>query len=230
MLQKIQVQQLYLIMSVFILLLVLPLPGKSQSMQSIVLQLPQAYVPDLDSKQRQLLLKKVFYELPGGDSEETIQYELDTPVLKNYIHFGFNFTTGQAGFGSFELKRFKRITGQDLIIFSRFGGASSLYEQHYLKIFFLDKGKLTEDRKQKLLPQSINLIAFLKKQTPDSIRKKIEGSINSCYSLDPEKDNQIEFNLSTQFMDDSLKKWLLGDSFIFTWNERSFSRKLVFAN
>ena len=217
-------------MRIFALLLIFPLFGNSQTMQSIVRQLPIECLPDLNIKQRDVLLKKSFLELPDGDSLERVQYELDTPVLKNYISFGLSFPTGQAGFTNFELKRFKTISGSSLIIFSKYGGARSLYSQDTLKIFMLNNGKLMENKGQNLLPQSISFNDFLKKQTPDSIRKKIESYSNSCYYLNREKSKEIEFNLSTPFMSEELEKWLLGDTFIFTWNGKSFKRKLVFGN
>jgi hypothetical protein len=199
-------------------------------MVSVVKLLPKECIPDLNIKQKTILLKKAFYELPGGDSEETIQYTLDTPVQKNYISFGFSFTTGQNGFNTFEVKRFKKKNGDGLIIFSRFGGTISMYSQDTLKVFSYINGALVENKKQHLLPQSISINNFLKKETPDSIRKLFENSSNTYYSLDPEKPDRIEFNLSFQFISEDLEKWLLGDSFIFIWNGSFFRRKLAFQN
>jgi len=194
-------------------------------MQSILLQLPAACTPDLNAKQKATLLKHAFFEF-SDDPEETIHYTLDTPILKNYLSFGFDFTTGQSGFGSFELKRFKTTKGSDIIIFSKYGGARSMYSQDTLKVFVVSNGKLIEQKKQHLLPQSINVGEFLKKQTPDSIRKNIENWSNTYYSLNREKPGQIEFNLSLPFMPEELEQWFLGDTFIFTWNGRSFTRKI----
>lgn len=215
----------------FVLLLILfPVFVSSQPMESIVKLLPKGCIPYLNNEQKTILLEKAVYELPGGDSEETIQYILDTPVQKNYISFGFVFITGQNGFNTFEIKRFKKMNGNDLIIFSRFGGVTAMYYQDTLKIFSCINGKLQENMKQDLLPQSISINEFLKKETPASIRKRVENSSNTYYSLDPEKPDQIEFNLSFQFIPEELEKWLLGDSFIFVWNGNSFSRKLAFQN
>jgi len=209
-------------------LLVFPLFVSSQTMKSIVRQLPRECTPDLNNRQKETLLKNAFFEFSDADSLETIRYTLDTPVLKNYISFGFDFTTGQSGFGNFELKRFKTVKGSDIIIFSKFGGARWMYTQDTLKVFFVSNGKIIAYKEQTLLPQSIDVSEFLKKQTPDSIRRVIENSSNTYYSLNSEKPNQIEFNLSIPFMPEELEKWLLGDSFIFTWNGKSFNRKLAF--
>ena len=199
-------------------------------MKSIIRLLPIECTPDLTQKQKNLLLKQSTFELPGGDSLERIEYSLDTPVLKNYASFQFNYTTGQSGFGIFELKRLKTTAGIQMIIFSRYGGARTLYSQDTLKIFTLSNGRLVEDKEQRLLPQSIDYNEFLKKKTPDSIRKRIESYTNRCYFLDPEKPNQVEFNLYTSFMGEELNDWLLGDSFIFTWNGRYFKRRLAFSD
>lgn len=217
-------------MRILVLILALPLVCSSQSMKSIVMQLPKDCTPDLNIRAKKVLFKKASYELTTGDSMERIQYELDTPVLRNYTSFQFSFLTGQSGFGVFEIKRFKTRDNNELILFSKYSGTRSLYSQDTLRIFVRENSKLIEDKAQSLLPQTISISAFLKPGTPDSIKEKIENYANCCYYFNPEKQRQIQFKLFNPLLDDELEKWLLGNSFVFTWNGSSFSRKLVFEN
>src|SRR5687767_8380991 len=87
-----------------------------QSMAEIFRLLPEDCTPELDSKQREILLQAGTYILPGGDSLETIEYELDSSGFSDYLRYGFHYTTGQNAFLSIELRKFRRNDGGILIV------------------------------------------------------------------------------------------------------------------
>ena len=87
---------------------IISLSAFSQSMVSIFRMLPANCTPGLDLKAKNILLKKGTYILPGGDSVETVQYEIDTTHTDDYIYFGSSFTTGQNGFDEFQIRKFTR--------------------------------------------------------------------------------------------------------------------------
>ena len=195
-------------------------------MAEIFRLLPPDCTPELNSKQRDTLLKNGEYILPGGDSLETIEYELDSSGFSDYLRYGFHFTTGQNAFLSIELRKFRRNDGRILIVYSRVGGMLRAYDQHEIFIFDYKDSKLTVS-KQKLLPVNVLIKDFLKKGTPDSIAKKIKSYVMTTYRLDPENPNTISYNLFPGAPLDDMEKYLLSDSMSFTWNGRSFTRKLV---
>ena len=196
-----------------------------QAMKNIFLQLPGACTPELNKEERKLLLQNAAYIIPGGDSIETARYTIDS-ISNDYLHAEYDFTTGQRGFNSYELKRFKTTKGPDMILFSTFGGTRASFFQNELRVFYLQNKKLVEDSHQKLLPQSVPVNDFIKKQTPDSVKKIIEQAMSTAYVFDTEKKNSIVFTLYTQYQVDKFEKWILGYTFLFTWTGEKFTRKL----
>ncbi len=203
-----------------------PFCSYCQSMTEIFRLLPEDCTPELDSKQRDTLLQAGTYILPGGDSLETIEYDLDSSGFSDYLRYGFHYTTGQNAFLSIELRKFKRNNGSILIVYSRVGGMLRAYDQHDIFIFDYKGSKLSLT-KQKLLPVEVPIKDFLKKGTPDSIAKKIKSYVMATYSLDPENPRSISFTLHPGSPIDEMEKYLLSYSMSFTWNGRSFIRKLV---
>ena len=197
----------------------------SQSMTEIFRLLPAEYILDLDLKQRDTLLEKGEYMLPGGDSEitEKCTISFDSP---DYVFFNYYFTTGQNGFVTIELRKFLRNDGRILIVYSRVGGMLRAYDQQSIFIFEYKDSKLALN-KQKLLPTDVPIKDFLKRGTPDSIARKIKSYVMTTYSLDPENPNAISYNLFQGTPLGDMEKYLLNDSMSFIWNGRSFTRKLV---
>lgn len=196
----------------------------AQSMAEILRLLPAEHALDLDLKQRDTLLQNGEYILPGGDSLETIKFELSLDDESGYIRFSLGFTTGQNGFVLIELRRFKRNDGSILIVYSRVGGALRAYDQHDILFFDYKNSKLVLSKK-KLLPVNIPIKDFLNKGTPDSIVKKIQSRVTGTYSLDPADLKSFSYNLIPSVSED-LEKYILRYSMIFTWNGKSFTKKL----
>jgi len=199
---------------------------QSQSMADIFRLLPEDCTPDLDSKQRDTLLQIGKYVLPGGDSSETIEYELDSSGFSDYIYFVWSFTTGQRGFIQHELRKFKKNDGGTLIIYSKYGGTPVGYDQRELIIFDYKNNKLTINKKN-LLPKEIPITSFLKPNTPSLVVKKIQNEFSSCYHLNPENPKTITFEISPYITNDDEEKYIIGYTIPFVWNGRSFTRKPV---
>jgi hypothetical protein len=197
-----------------------------QTMVAIFRELPPDCTPDLSTSERDSLLVNGEYIMPDGDSIETTKYDIDTSTAKNYLRYEFSFTTGQSGFIIFELRSFSTIDGGRIIIFSRYGGLSRAYEQQDLKVFRLKNHILLEDTKQTLLPETINTVAFMKKNIPEKIKKKIEQAVNSCYDLNPEGSRGIAFTIFAQSPIDEYEQWVRGYTMYFTWNGVSFDKKI----
>jgi hypothetical protein len=203
----------------------IPVTSYCQTIKSIFRQLPIECTPDLNNKEKEILLQKHSYTIPGGDSIETVNYTIDD-MSKDYMQYEYSFTTGQNGFNIYELKVFKSLNGSDIIIFSTYGGTRASFFQNDLKIFYLKNGHLVEDKKQRLLPQSISIDHFLKKKTPDSIKKIIEQAMSTSYFLTSERKKSIEFTIYPEYPLKEYEKWILGYSFIFTWTGNKFIRKI----
>ena len=188
--------------------------------------LPADCTPELDSKQKDTLLKNGEYALPGGDSMETLKYTISSMGSPFYLQYEYSFTTGQRGFLAFELKKFTRKDGSILIVFSRYGGVPVDAHQQELIVFDYKNKKLIPN-KENLLLREVPIKYYLKNNTPDSVTSKIKNIMNASYSLNSENPNSISFNLFPVVPVEQLEKYILGDSMSFTWNGKAFIRKLV---
>jgi hypothetical protein len=198
-----------------------------QSLSFFFKNLPADCTPELTFRQRDSLLQTLEFILPGGTSTETVKYTIDTANATNYLRYEYSFTTGQNGFISFELRKFTKADGQSFLVFSRYGGLSRAYIQQDLKVFAIKNMQLVEQTTQKLLPKDIPLSRFLKKETPDAAKKRIDSAVNFRYDLYTEKQNEIEFTMFPQSPIDEDEKWVIGYSFLFTWTGKVFEQKLT---
>lgn len=145
----------------FIIFSVGSIHSYSQSMTDIFRLLPADYTPGLNSKQKDTLLMKREYTLPGGDSLETIKYKIDSLGFSYYLEYNYSFTTGQRGFLQFELRKFIRKDGSILIIYSRYGGVPVDTHQQGLIAFEYKNNKLFLS-KQNLLNKKVAINYFEK--------------------------------------------------------------------
>jgi len=198
-----------------------------QSMLAYFKKLPPECTPYLNKQERKILLKNGAYTIPSGNSTDTEQYTLDTTTVEDYLRYEYAFTTGQRAFFVFELRKFTKKNGKSFLVYSKYGGLPASYMRYELRILQLGKkNQLTENYPQNLLPEEIPLTEFLKKETPDSLRSKIEQAVNRCYDLDGEK-NKIAYGIYTQYDTEQIAPWLTGTLFIFKWNGESFDSVLT---
>jgi len=198
-----------------------------QSLTFFFKKLPADCTPELTAGQRDSLLQKLDFVIPGGTSTETVKYEIDTSNAKNYLRYEYSFTTGQKGFISFELRKFTKVDGQSFLVLSRYGGLSRAYIQQDLKIFTIKNNNLVEETSQKLLPKNLPLNKFIKKEAPDAAKKRIESAVNFRYDLLTEKQNESEFTMFPQSPIEQDEKWVIGYSYLFIWTGKTFDQKLI---
>ena len=192
-----------------------------QSMESIFNLLPRESTPELNSEQKKILLKNKEYIIPNGDSLETVKYSLEIDETNQYLRYEYYFTTGQKGFNTYEIRKFKKKDGSSLIVFSSYGGAIKAFDQTEL-VTFEYKNKRLSKTKNNPLPGKINIDRFLKANTPDSIRKEVEIYSNRSFDLSPELKNEIGYRVSFEIINDEIEKYLLGDVILFPWTGKGF--------
>ena len=164
-------------------------------MVDVFKKLPAECTPGISLAERDSLIKYGTYVIPGGDSIETTRYEISSINANDYLNYYFNFITGQRAFIDFELRKYYATPESGIIVFSEYGGLPSNYSQHDLRLFRFDKNGFTEILNQKLLPKKISVTKFLKKETSDSIIRKIENYSNFCFNLETSDPNTLEFIL-----------------------------------
>lgn len=200
--------------------------SKCQSMTGLFRLLPVACTPELNNKEKEILIEKGEYIVPGGDSYETVKYSIDTAEVKNYLRCEYGFTTGQRGFIIIEIKKFQRANGEFILVYSQYGGVPIEFEQREFKIYNIRKGKLIES-KEIMIPKDVGLKNVLKPGYSDSLFTEIKNNSNSSFLLDSDKENELEFRISSPLDLDHYKKYMIGNVMLFTWNGLAFVKKII---
>jgi hypothetical protein len=216
-------------MKVYIVVLALsffPASGYCQSMVEIFKKLPADCTPQLSKKERTILLQKGKYILPGSDSIETVVYSIDTNTANDYLRYEYNFTTGQNGFITFELRKFKKANGKYIVVYSRIGGMLRAFDQQALTIYNLQNGKLVEN-KENLLPAEVPIKEFIKRNTQDSIVAYIGKYSTRTFDLNPQVKNTICYNIFPNIPLDNYANYIAGEKIYFRWNGKRFIKKTL---
>ncbi|WP_288369384.1 hypothetical protein [uncultured Algoriphagus sp.] len=158
------------------------------------------------------------YTMPNGDSLETMS--VDYLTEKDYIKLQYYFTTGQSGFIVIELKKFQKIDGTPIVVYSKFGGTPSAFEQHSLVTFDYKNGTLLAN-KNLGLPETLETAAFLKDNLPDGLNEE-KISVSTSYNLNPGKSNQVEYEISPQ--SDQFDPCIETKILTFEWNGQRFQK------
>ena len=209
-----------------ILVVIFVLGLKCQAMTGLFRLLPAACTPELNSKEREILIEKAEYIVPGGDSNETVKYSIDTTDVKNYLRCEYSFTTGQRAFVIIEIKKFKRANGKFILMYSQYGGVPIEVEQREFIIYNIRNGKLIECR-EIMIPKDLGLKNLLKHGFSDSLFTEIKNNTNSSFLLNPDKENELEFRISSPLGLNKYKKYMMGNVMLFTWNGQSFVKRII---
>jgi len=210
----------------FILVGTLALNSNCQDMAGLFRLLPIAYTPELKNKGKEILIRKGEYTIPGGDSTDMEKYSIDTDRTKNYLRCEDGYTTGQRGFSIIEIKKFKKLNGEFILVFSKYGGVPVEFDQQEFKVFDIKKGKLIES-KENLIPNDIGLKNLLRTGYSDSLFTLIKNNTNSSFLLNSETENEIEFRISSPLDIDDYKNYMIGNVILFTWNGQSFVKRKI---
>ena len=118
--------------------------------------------------------------------------------------------------------------GDHLILVSKTGGVWNVtYHQHELSTYIYGKSKKLVPYHKKVL-SGANENMFMKPGIPDSTKKKILNNANMTFNLSQEK-LVLELNSFYNSYDESIKKWLKGDTVYFDWiKDRFAASKMVF--
>lgn len=195
----------------------------AQNMDAVFRKLPLACTPGLSAGQRDSLILNGNYVPNKSDPSKSIRYEkrdIHPELANNYCKYSMNI---ENRFYVFELKRYKRRIRKDFVIFARCGGLFDSYSQQEFKIYTLKGDTLIENSKQTILPETPDISAFLKKETPDSVKTKIAQSTNLCYDLE----GQLTFRIYTKNneIDELFQTWRTTLEIVFLWNGSSFQRE-----
>lgn len=202
-------------------LLLFTISGEGQSISDIFLMLPDTLVDKLTVKEREkILTNKTFYPNDNTEKEKVVYTLEDNNTTKNFLRVDMTFESEQAGYVILELRSFKMLNGEEVIIYSTISGAHDDFAQNKLIFFECKNGKL-HISKTNYLPKEISLRNFIKPTAPNSLKKKYEQNLCSAYQLGYEQEN-ITYDLNDNGFNSN---YIIGNSIEFIWNGSGFGRQ-----
>ncbi len=193
-----------------------------QTIRDVLQELPLIYTPELTNTAKDSLLKFGSYIIITDRNDVGTAKYTNEGETEKYIRLVWSWTP-QNCFMVIELRMFKKINGDILVVYSRYAGSQALYGQRELRAFDFIDNKLTDNIEVKL-PMTLDAKEYFKKDIPDSLLKYFADELNLSCNLDPEGNDGIEYIALTQRT--SMMDWMNLNPIIFVWNGESFKKSI----
>ena len=196
--------------------------AQSEMIKDVFRHLPADKAYMLTLATRDSMLEGKTYYPADNDSNETVAYNYGaSEFVKDYLYVSMSFETGQRATDMIEIRNFKLMNGNNMILVSKTGGVPGIvYSQQSLDAFIYEKNKTLTPYKKKILPETDESM-FMKPGIPDSVKKEILNNSNMTFDLSNEK---LILNLASSYISNNkeLRKWLKGDTVYFDWIKDHF--------
>jgi hypothetical protein len=196
--------------------------AQSDLIRDIFRILPSENIYHLSLATRDSMLQGKTYYPSDNDSTEIVAYNYGiSELVKDYLYVSMSFETEQRASGMIEIRSFKMLNGDQLVLVSKTGGILGVtYDQHEISTFIYGKDKKLVPCKKKIVPV-VNGNSFMKPGIPGSLKKNILNNSNITFDLHHE---QLVASLNSNHIsnDEASKKWLRGDRILFDWVKDQF--------
>jgi hypothetical protein len=196
--------------------------AQSEMIKDVFRLLPADKIYNLTVATRDSMLAGKTYYPANNDNNEIIAYNYgSSEYVKDYLYISLSFETEQRATGMIEIRSFKMLNGDDLILVSQTGGVWQVnHSQQDFSVFIYDRNRKLIPYAKKILPASDDKI-FIKQGIPDTLKKTILNNSNLCFNLSNEN---MTMSLNSRYIsdDESLRKWLKGDIVYFDWIKDRF--------
>jgi hypothetical protein len=191
--------------------------AQSKLIEKVFRLLPADKIYHLSVATRDSMLNgKTYYHASNSSSEIAAYNYGESTNVNDYLYVSFSFETDQGGSGMIEIRSFKMLNGDKLIVVSKSGGVWQVaYNQQDISFFIFDKYQKLVPYKKKILPAA-NENLFMKAGIPDSIKRTILNNSNMTFDLSHEK-LMLALNSNYISNDEKLSKWLKVDEIYFNW-------------
>ncbi len=201
--------------------------AQTEVIKQVFRLLPQEKVFDLSVATRDSMLQGKTYYPADNTSDEIVAYNYGVSTeIESYIYVSLSFETDQRATSMVEIRSFKMLNGDNLILVSKTGGVLGVaYDQHEISAYTYSKSKKLIPYKKTVLPKA-QMSLLIKPGAPESVRKTILSHSNITYNLSHQK---IQLELDSNYIDNdlSLKKWLKGNRISFNWKRDKFVMSTV---
>lgn len=168
-----------------------------------------------------MLLGKTYY--PADNTRDKIvayNYGVSSDI-ENYMYVSSSFETDQTATGMIEIRSFKMLNGDNLILVSKTGGVLGVpHDQHEICAYIYGKNKQLIPYKKMVLPKA-QMSLLIQPGAPESVRKALTSNSYIVYNFSHQK-IQLEFDSNYVGSNLSLKKWLKGNRIYFDWRQDKF--------
>ena len=191
--------------------------AQSKPIEKVFRLLPADKIYHLSVATRDSMLDgKTYYPASNSSSEIAAYNYGESTTVNDYLYVSVSFETGQRGSGMIEIRSFKMLNGDKLIVVSKTGGVWQVaYNQQEISFFIFDKHQKLIPYKKEILPAA-NESLFMKAGIPDSIKRTIVHNSNMTFDLSHEKP-MLALNSNYISNDEKLSKWLKADEIYFNW-------------
>jgi hypothetical protein len=190
-------------------------------MEDIFRLLPDSTAYHLSLETRDSIIQGKTYYPATNTEDEILAYNYAySAKVADYMLISMSFETEQQATGMIEIRCFKKLNGDYLVVVSETGGIWQVsYHQHRLSAFVYTKNKKLIAYSKKLFP-ILDETAFMKHGTPDSIKNLVVKNSNLSFDL---SQKNVILGLTSGYLSNnqSVRPWLKGDSIYFKWiNDR----------
>ena len=196
--------------------------AQSDLIKKVFRLLPPGKIYDLSVAARDSMLNGKTYYPASNDSTEIVAYNYGiSNSVNNYLYVSLSFETSQRGSGMIEMRSFKMINGDNMILVSKTGGVWQVsYAQQEISVFIFNKKQELVPYKKKVLPAAGETL-FIKPGIPDAVKKEILNNANITFDLSHHK---LMRALNSDYIsnDETLSEWLTADRIYFDWIKDRF--------
>jgi hypothetical protein len=196
--------------------------AQSRMITEVFRLLPADKVYGLTLGTRDSMLQGKTYYPADNDSNEIQAYNYGiSPEVNDYMYVSMSFETAQRASGMIEIRSFKKLNGDNLVMVSKTGGVWRVaYNQHDLSVFTYTRSKKLIPSNKKILPGTDESI-FMKAGIPGSVKKMIVANSNLTFDLNREK---LTVSLNSESLSNNpiARKWMKGDFIYFDWEKDHF--------
>jgi hypothetical protein len=185
--------------------------------ESIIRLIPIESFPEVTESGLDSLLKFHYYEVPGGDENESTAYEFQV-MSEKCAALVWYFTTGQRGYKRIEISAVDYGLDSQLVILCMYSGAA-LISQSDIEFFTFQNDQLQRSKKS-FLPSKNELDSLLDLRNSQSM-KELDDELEGFYSISCEPFH-IEYSIDSYGSSINSSELM---PIIFRWNGEVFLQK-----
>jgi hypothetical protein len=194
--------------------------ASGQNIADAFLQFEPESVLGFSVEQRHELLRTGNHRESDDTGLEMVLFELKrSSRCQGELDILMTFETGQRGFAHVALSQWKRDDGKWIYLRSRLGGTPAAVDVADLRFYEWESGSLRES--EQLIPDAMDIGAYLKPGTPNDLRNEIEAFTTFLFEGCGEA-GYPSWRMRGDALTDTQREWILTEEIEYEWNGEAF--------